>query len=402
MEKENSEQINRYLIALKKEILMVMKKIERNLGSINVKSIFLGGGSPTLLTEKQFNELIEYIRQSFNISEDYEFTVEIHPEIVRSNGKSLLECYFSQGVNRVNIGIQSFDGRILEITNRRHTAKEAFEVFDLAREVGFRNINIDLLYPLPELSPEIWKKTLESAFFLQPESITTYFIAIRQPSSIYELYQNASHRFPNEMTNHLFRIMTMEKAKQENYTNELIDWFVKPRKDFHYKHQINEARRSEEIQLLSLGSGVFSYLNHHQYYNYPEIQKYYDSIDNKVLPIWKGIKLSNEERLSRAIVLGMKSGVINMKNIMDNFQEDIVKKYGILLGKLQNLGLLEVSNRDVRLTEKGSLFSDEIAVQFISGDVKKALDEKRYLLDFEAKTISTYNFMYDIENMRFL
>jgi oxygen-independent coproporphyrinogen-3 oxidase len=329
-------------------------------------------------------------------------TVEIHPEIVRSNGKSLLECYFSQGVNRLNIGIQSFDDHILEMTNRRHTVKEAFAVFGLARKVGFENINIDLLYPLPDLNPEIWEKTLENAFSLQPESITTYFIAIRQPTPIYELYHNAAHRFPNETSNHLFRIMTMEKAKKENYSNELIDWFVKPRKGFHYKHQINEARRSEEIQLLSLGSGVFTYLNYHQYYNYPDISKYCGSIEKNVLPIWKGIKLSKAERFSRAIVLGIKSGVVNIKNIEDNFQEDIIAKYGVQLEKLQILGLLEISAREMRLTEKGYLFADEIAIQFISKDVKEELDAKSYLLDFEVEMINTYNFMYDTEKLYFL
>jgi oxygen-independent coproporphyrinogen-3 oxidase len=402
MENENNEQINEYLIALKKEILMVKEKIEANLGAINVKSLFLGGGSPTLLNEAQFADLIEHIRNAFNLSNDYEFTVEVHPEIVRNNGKALLECYFSQGVNRLNIGIQSFDDHILEITNRRHTAEEAFEAFALARGTGFKNINIDLIYPLPDLSPEIWRDTLDSAFRLQPESITTYFIAIRKPSPIYELYQNAVHRFPNETSNHLFRIMTMEKAKVENYSNELIDWFVKPREGFHYQHQINEVRKSEEIQLLSFGSGVFTYLNHYQYYNYPDIHKYCDSIANNVLPIWKGIKLSKEERLSRAMVLGMKSGVVNIKNIGDNFREDIVAKYGVLLDKLQKLGLLQKSDGDLRLTEKGALFADEIAVQFISRDVKKELEEKRFIKDLETEMINTYNFMYDTERIRFL
>ncbi len=403
IEKPGNGIIADYLAALKKEIEIVAHKISGGLGSVKIKSVFFGGGSPTVLTEDQFKDLIHFIKQNFQLSEKTEITVEVHPEIIRKNGRSLLQTYFKNNVNRLNIGVQSFDNHILKITNRRHTAKEAVETFELARSEGFNNVNIDLLYPLPDLTSATWAKTLDTAFGLDPESVTTYFTAFRKPSPIYNFYQKSPNRFPNEQMNHLFRIMTMKKAKQEGYnSDELIDWFVKPREGFHYEHQKNEARRSEEVQLLSFGSGVFSYFNYHQYYNYPDIRRYCASLKKNELPIWKGIKLSKEERLARAMVLGIKSGEVNIKRVENAFQEDVGKKYNSLLKNLQRLGLLEKLNGSIKLSEKGVLFADEVAIQFISQDVKRKLNEKQYLFDPEIEMINTYNFMYDTEGVSFL
>jgi oxygen-independent coproporphyrinogen III oxidase len=403
IEKSAQATIANYLEAMKKEIKITGKKIIDQLGSINIKSIFFGGGSPTVLSKAQFEGLMSTIKQQFNISEEIEITVEIHPEIIRDNSRALLESYFSCKVNRLNIGIQSFDDNILSATNRRHTAKEGIEIFNLAREIGFRNINIDLLYPLPDLTPEIWEKTLNSAYDLKPESITTYFTAIRKSSSMYQLLFEDPGKFPTEHMNHLFRIMAIEKAKEKGYDHrQLTDWFVKPQADFHYKHQKNEVKRTEEIQLLSLGAGVFSYLNHFQYYNYPNVQMYCEMLKKDTLPVWRGIKLSNAERLARAMVLGIKSGEVNALEIKKRFAVDIIEKYKPLLKKLEKLGLLEIENKVIRLSEKGMLFADEVAVQFITKNIRKKLNRKNDVSESEQDLIESYNFMYDMNALSFL
>ncbi len=403
LEKPTDGTITRYLDAIKKEIKISGNKIIDRLGRINIKSIFFGGGSPTVLSKAQFEGLIDTIKQQFTISEEIEITVEIHPELMRCNSRALLESYFANKVNRLNIGIQSFDDNILRTTNRRHTAKEGTEVFELAREIGFRNINIDLLYPLPDLTPKIWEETLNRAFALEPESITTYFTAIRKPSSLFQLLHKHPDRFPNEYTNHLFRIMTIEKAKEKGYDHrKLTDWFVKPRDGFHYNHQKNEVKRTEEIQLLSFGSGVFSYLNHFQFFNYPNIQKYCGMLKEDTLPIWKGIKLTKEERLARAMVLGMKSGEVNINKIEKRLTIDVMKKYNSLLKKLEGLGLLEIKNGTIRLSEKGMLFADEVAIQFITKKMRIKLSGNNDSSGSERDLIESYNFMYDINGLSFL
>ena len=403
IEKPTDETITKYLDAIKKEIKITGKKITDQLGRMNIKSIFFGGGSPTVLSKAQFEGLINTIKQQFNISEKIEITVEIHPEIMRCNSRSLLESYFSSKVNRLNIGVQSFDDNILRTTNRRHTAEEGIKTFELAREIGFHNINIDLLYPLPDLTPEIWEKTLNTAFDLEPESITTYFTAIRKPSSMYRLLHNYPDRFPNEYMNHLFRIMTIEKAKEKGYDHrKLTDWFVKPRDDFHYNHQKNEVKRTEEIQLLSFGSGVFTYLNHFQFYNYPNIQKYCEMLKEDKLPIWRGIRLTKEERLARAMVLGIKSGEVNINEIEKRFNINLIKKYNPLLKNLEGLGLLEKENSSIRLSEKGILFADEVAVQFITKNMRNKLSGNNDTSESERDLIESYNFMYDVNGLSFL
>jgi oxygen-independent coproporphyrinogen-3 oxidase len=395
--------ITHYLSAIKNEIKITANKLTDQLGRVNIKSIFFGGGSPTVLSKAHFEDLINTIKQHFTVAEGIEITVEIHPEIMRCNGRSLLECYFSHNVNRLNIGIQSFDDTILKTSNRRHTVKEGIEVFRLSRDIGFRNINIDLLYPLPDLTPEIWEKTLNTAFDLEPESITTYFTAIRKPAPMYGLLRKHPDRFPSEYMNHLFRIMTIEKAKEKGYDHrKLLDWFVKPMDDFHYNHQKSEVKRTEEIQLLSFGSGVFTYLNHYQFYNYPNIQKYCKMLKEDRLPIWKGIKLSKVERLARAMVLGIKSGEVNIDEIEKRFTIDLKKKYKPLLNKLISLDLLEINKHHLRLSDKGMLFADEIAVQFITKNIRNKLSSQNTTPGSERDLIESYNFMYNINGLFFL
>jgi oxygen-independent coproporphyrinogen-3 oxidase len=403
IEQPTGETITDYTDALKKEIELTGKKITDQLGRGNVKSIFFGGGSPTVLSNVQFEDLIASIKQQFSVPDDIEITMEIHPEIMRCNNRSLLECYFANNVNRLNIGIQSFDDTILQSTNRRHLAQEGMEVFGSAREIGFHNINIDLLYPLPDLTPEIWEKTLDAAFDLEPESITTYFTTIRKPSSMYNLLHEHPERFPDEYTNHLFRIMAIEKAKERGYDHtKLIDWFVKPNDGFHYNHQKNEVRRTEEIQLLSFGSGVFTYLNHVQFYNYPDIHTYCEMLRKNTLPVWRGIKLTDDERLARAMVLGIKSGEVNIDEIEKRFAVNVRQKYHQLLLKLEELGLLEITASDIRLSYKGILFADEVAVQFITENIRNKLSENKDTSEAERDLIESYNFLYDINGLNFL
>lgn len=398
VEKPEKILVAQYLIALKKELQIVSKKLKQELGHVKIKSIFFGGGSPTVLSVEQFQYLLYTIKQQFDISETTEVTVEIHPEILRQDGRALLESYFTSGVNRLNIGVQSFDNTLLRVTNRRHTAEEAINVFNLAHDIGFRNTNIDLLYPLPDLTPEIWEHTLNQAFALEPGSITSYFTAFKKASPIFKLLQKSPNRFPDEYTNHLFRIMTIEKAKDNNYDyRKLIDWFVKPRSDFHYEHQRNEVQKTEEIQLLSVGSGVFTYLNHYQYYNYPDIKKYINMLQNNQLPIWKGIHLSKKERVARAVVLGIKSGSLDMNRLETQFDDPIIKNYHGVLRKLESLSLIEIKNDIVRLSESGILFADEIAVQFISPEIKNELILRKGCFDPEMGLIDNFNFMYEID-----
>jgi oxygen-independent coproporphyrinogen III oxidase len=403
IEKPTDATIAEYLDALKKEIEITGKKIADQLDTITIKSIFFGGGSPTVLSNEQFEDLIGTIKRQFVISEKIEITVEIHPEIMRGDSRALFETYFACKVNRLNMGVQSFDDAILATTNRRHTAQEGIDAFKLAREIGFRNINVDLLYPLPDLTPAIWEKTLDTAFGLEPESITTYFTAIRKHSSMYHLLRKHPERFPDEYMNHLFRVMTIEKAKEKGYDHrKLTDWFVKPQEDFHYNHQKNEVKRTEDIQLLSFGSGVFTYLNYFQFYNFPNIHKYCEMLKDGKLPIWRGVRLTKEERLARAMVLGIKSGEVDIDEIEKRFEIDVLQKYHPLLKNLEALGLLEMRDGTIRLSEKGVLFADEVAVQFITKNMHARLSGKSKISESEKDLVDCYNFMYDIKGLSFL
>ena len=405
--KPTTSSIDRYLIYLKKEATLLSERVRRHHKKIRVHSMFFGGGSPTLMTNNQFSDLLNHLGQCFDIGGDCEATVEIHPEILRGvvshvQAKDLLENLRRNNINRLNIGVQSFDDRLLEISNRRHTREESIKVYELAREVGFPNINLDLLYPLPDLTPEIWEETLDVAFDLEPDSITTYFTALNS-SKFARFHAKSPQRFPDERTFHLMRIMAIEKAKEKGFDDGLlVDWFVKPKQGFHYQHQEKEVKDTGSYQLLSLGSGAYSYYNDCQYYTYPDIDKYCELLEKDEFPCWRGSPLSAEEQLARAMVLGIKAGAVELAAIEQSFGSGCLEKqYGRALEEMYELELLEKTEAELRLTPRGVLFADEVSVQFISRGVKTKLRERAWLDDPDRPDLERYDFMYSTDELKF-
>ena len=213
-----------YVEALKGEI-----RRQKALGADRrVTSVFIGGGTPSILEGTQTAELLESVYDSFRIDAHAEITIECNPCTLT---KDKLSCYRRQGVNRLSIGLQSTDNRELKMLGRIHTYEEFLESFSLARETGFGNLNVDLMSALPGQTRESWQKTLKQVLALKPEHISAYSLIIEEGTPFYDRFgpgAGEEYLLPDEDTERQMYYDTRDLLKAEGYERYEISNYARP------------------------------------------------------------------------------------------------------------------------------------------------------------------------------
>jgi oxygen-independent coproporphyrinogen-3 oxidase len=359
------EIVEGYIDCLEKEIKLLLQKKE--LKNIILNSIYLGGGTPTYLTNKQLEKVFKIIRENFKIKKDTEITVEAEPDtLIANDGEEKLNLLLNKGVNRLSIGFQTFDNKILKIIGRRHTNTEAIEAYNLAKKNGFKNINIDLISGLPKQTLEIWENDLKQALKLKPNSITCYPFYLKENTGLWLLSKKDSNLIPKKEEAILMNILTQKFFKENQFTERPIRWFTKSSK-YMYKQQLFKW---EEIgEQLAIGSSAYSFINNVQYFNVNNIQEYITRIQNNHLPIDKGIKLNKEDLMRRMIIFGLKSQLD--KTIFNNkfgvFPKEAFRE---IWAKLERLNLIKDEGSIIILSDLGRIFADEVAKEFFNEKIK--------------------------------
>lgn len=359
--------IEGYLDAVEKEIDLLLQY--PNLQDVTVNSIYIGGGTPTYLSIKQLERVLNLLKTKFKIKKEAEITIETGPEtLIGKGGEEKLKILLQKGVNRLSIGFQTFDDTISMLLRRRHNSKQAIDSYNLAKKVGFKNINIDLIPGLPDQTLEIWQNDLEQIGKLNPNSITCYPLSIKQNAIIWQMYQKEKQRFPSRENVILMQIMAHEFFSERGYSEMPASWFVKkPEK----RYPTYKFTKSEDQ--LALGVSAYSFINDFQYFNYRTVPQYLEALKNNNLPIWRGIKLSKDDLMRRMVLFGLKTGL--SKNLFQSkfgkMPKDIFKE---IWKKLENLGLIEEDKDIIQLTYKGKLFADEVSKEFYSEEVKRIKD----------------------------
>jgi len=314
--------------------------------------------------------VIKLLKTKFKVKKDTEIAVEAGPEtLVGKVGEEKLKTLLQNGTNRLSIGFQTFNDDILKLLRRRHNSKQATDVYKLARKVGFQNINIDLIPGLPDQTLEIWQNDLEQIGKLNPDSITCYPLSIKKNAIIWQMYQKEKQRFPSRENVILMQIRAHKFFSKLGYIETPAGWFVKrPEKKFPtYKFTKSEDQ-------LALGVSAYSFINNFQYFNYRTVPQYLEALKNSNLPIWKGIRLSEEDLMRRMILFGLKTG-LSKKLFQSKFGKMPKDVFIDIWKKLENLGLVEEDKDTIQLTYKGKLFADEVSKEFYSEDVKKVIGD---------------------------
>jgi oxygen-independent coproporphyrinogen-3 oxidase len=334
-----------YLHALKGEI-----ELSRREGEFPVvTSIYLGGGTPTVYSAKDLVALLDILRATFFFDSQAEITVEANPETV--DAFKLRELR-EGGFNRISIGFQSLDEKLLKALGRRHSAKEAVQAYVVAREAGFVNINVDLIFGIKGQSLSLWERTLEEAVSLCPEHISTYCLELKQEAGLLE---EASEDEQAEMYELAISLLTAEGYRHYEISN-----FA--RESYECGHNLNYWQNG---QYLGFGAGAHSHLGNMRYSNlrspsaYLAAAKQGDAVEQVSI-------LSAREEMEEEIFLGLRM----MKGVgLQEFEA----KFGISLEhafpsiplELIRAGFLYLSEGRLKLSKRGLFLANEVLSRFL-------------------------------------
>ncbi|NBK92347.1 radical SAM family heme chaperone HemW [bacterium 1XD21-13] len=315
-----------------------------------VTSIFMGGGTPSILEGVQIAELLETVHDCFRIEEDAEITVECNPGTLT---RDKLSCYRQQGVNRLSMGLQSADNRELGLLGRIHTYEEFLESFALARKMGFENLNVDLMSALPGQTRESWQRTLKQVLALKPEHISAYSLIIEEGAPFYERFGPGAGEedlLPDEDTERRMYYDTGDILKAEGYERYEISNYARP--GFACRHNLGYWERKE---YLGLGLGASSLMGGVRYRNHKNLTAYLagDYTHEEVQ------RLSRREEQEETMFLGLRKteGVLLTQELMEAYEE--------VFAKLEQQGLLVLENGRARLTDLGIDVSNYALAEFL-------------------------------------
>ena len=261
-------------------------------------TLFLGGGTPSLLNGDEMKSLIHRMLSGFSTTDDLEVTCEANPGTL---SPQLLFDFLQSGVNRLSIGVQSFDNRELKALTRIHTAEEAVASIKEAKKTGFNNISIDLIFGIPNQSLGSWKKNLEKAIDLGPQHISSYCLTIEPGTPLFEfIQQGALIKCDEELEREMF-LMGKEMLESAGFEHYEISNYAIP--GFQCHHNL---KYWDESPYLSFGPSAHSFDGFKRWWNKADIEAYCKSLEKNELPIQETEILNNQQKKLELILLGLR------------------------------------------------------------------------------------------------
>ena len=345
-----------------------------NFQEYRVSTIFVGGGTPSLLPADLIMELFATLHENFDISLDAEITMEANPGTLTMEK---LEVYRQSGVNRLSIGLQSADDKELKYLGRIHSYDSFLKSYQRARQAGFQNINIDLMSALPGQDVHSWKNTLKKVMMLRPEHISAYSLIIEEGTLFYERFgepQGSCACGAQTAAEVAARaaVMTLPDLPDEDTTREMMAAHGYERYEIsNYAKKGYECRHNTGywtgVEYLGLGLGASSYTYGYRYHNTEDLQEYLS------LNLYEGgaaardiEELTLEDKMEEFMFVGLRmmKGVSGSE-FLDRFGQNMWNVYGDALKKLEKQGLIEVEAPVVRLTELGIDVSNVVLSEFL-------------------------------------
>jgi len=339
-----------------KYVNALLKEMELRRDSAgNLRTVYLGGGTPTLLSSEQVAAILSGVREIFAIAAGAETTSEASPGTVSGRQLAALR---ETGINRVSIGVQSLSGRDLCTLGRSHTAEDSFAAVSAARSAGFENISLDLIYGIPGQNMDIWKYTMGRALELLPEHVSAYELTPEESTPLHNKLARGFYALPEEALVIEMYYAALEKMKAHGYLHYEISNFAK--RGYESVHNLNYWDRGE---YLGVGAGAHSFFKGMRTGNIPDLARYVELINSAVMPVGEEISLTEQDEFNEMIFLGLrKTAGIDTGRGPD--KEWLLKNRAV--DALRRHGLVEIEDRCLRLTVKGLVMSTEVMVQILS------------------------------------
>ncbi|MGM0378305.1 MAG: radical SAM family heme chaperone HemW [Bacillota bacterium] len=350
----NLDLIDKYIKFLIKEIDLYKK----NLKNSNIETIYIGGGTPSVLSSKYISRIFKRIKKYNDLKNLKEFTIEINPKTIN---KLKLKKYKDIGINRLSIGLQSTNNKILKKLGRIHTFELFKQKYKLARDLGFENISLDLMFGLPSQSENLFKDTLKKVISLNPEHISAYSLKVEKGTKFYQLKKDNKLNLPSEALDRKMYKILLNILEKNNYNLYEISNFSK--KDYKSKHNLAYWHRHN---YFGFGVAAHGFLDNNRYGNFIDFDNYFKSIDKGKKPIEEVEVLNKEEKIFEEIMLRLRlTEGININEMNKKYKIDFLDRYKNVINSLKNQGVIKLKENRLFIKKEFFNVSNQIISEFI-------------------------------------
>lgn len=345
--KEN--EMDQYVEVLKKEIESY------DFSNFNVTTIYIGGGTPSYLESKKIVEIMSVLKKKITQFEDIEITIEVNPGTVT---EQKLKDYKKVGINRLSIGLQTTNEKLLKQIGRIHNFGTFLKTYELARKVGFENINVDLMLGLPNQTIEDLKQSLEQVKRLEPNHISVYSLIVEEGTRLANLIDEGKLTLPDEELERQMYWYVKNTLELNVYKHYEVSNFAKKGKES--KHNVNCWKQK---QYIGLGLAAHSYLGNKRYSNTEKMEDYLENVEkNRIIQEEQNLEDTKKEFMM--LGLRMIEG-ISINKFKEKFGENPLYLFRQELNKLVEQELLEVDLDNIKLTNKGLDLANIVFEEFI-------------------------------------
>ncbi len=350
----SNDAVERYVTALESEISNFEFQIS-NSANNHIDTIYLGGGTPSLLAPKQLESVLFALDSKFSIDQSAEITMEMNPATVTPES---LSAFRTLGVNRASFGVQTFDDRALKLLARGHDANDARATFRMLREAGFDNISFDLIAGLPWQILKAWESNLDEAIAMSPEHLSLYLLEIHEGTPLAEQVRSKRQPQPDaELGAEMYEMM-LDRLVAAGYEQYEISNFSRPGFESHHNSKYWTLE-----PVFGFGVSAHSFDGRQRYANERDTAKFVSMVETS------GSAEVHREDIDLAsefafLGLRMERG-IDLGEYSQRFGFDLVVKYRDEIERLNEDGLVEIERAKIKLTRKGKLYSNEVFAVFV-------------------------------------
>ena len=338
-----------YVQALKDEIKERSKKIKNY-----IDTIYIGGGTPSIIDSNKIAEILECIRSNYKVKKNAEITIEVNPGTVT---KEKLQSYKDSGINRLSIGLQSTKDNLLKEIGRIHKYEDFLNTYEMATEIGFKNINVDLMIGLPEQTLQDVEDSLREIRYLKPKHISVYSLILEESTKLEVLVNLGKLDLPDEDVERQMYWKVKEVLEKNGYEHYEISNFAK--RGYKSKHNYNCWKQHS---YLGFGVSAHSYYNNIRYSNTNSLEEYLQNPDNKKLEEKQTIEDAKKEYM----LLGLRTiQGVSISDFKQKYVDNPLYLFKDELNKLVKEELIEIDLDNIKLTNKGLDFANLVWEEFV-------------------------------------
>ena len=319
-------------------------------------TVYIGGGTPSLLSPRQLENILTKVRENFNLLSNPEITIETNPADLN---RSFLELMRENGINRINIGVQSFDEKVLDFLGRRQSVKQAISSVGDSRKAGFHNIGLDLIYSVPGQDIESWLDTLKLALAFSPEHISCYQLTLEAKTPLGVRVQAGEFPIPGEELQHEFFIKTSQFLEGAGYLHYEVSNFAKGKEHTSRHNQ----KYWDHSPYLGLGPAAHSFQCNQRWWNHRSLDQYLAAINADNLPVEERETLTVEQLRLEALYLGLRTRKgISLQDFKNQYHYDLLAEKEKILSKLEEEGFVSIQDDTLTPTQTGLAIADSLGL----------------------------------------